>query len=115
MCKKIEPEETPNNMLQETHSLLLDQLGDHVAEYRPNRVEALVGMTNISKPSIIEKYLLYDEYCNGLAQLRTSFHDPQAQGNDFRRQQEIDNLSGVILDQGANDTQRSQAEILEWS
>jgi len=102
-------------MLQKAHSLLLDQLGDHVAEYRPNGIEALVGMTDVSKSRVIEEYLLYDEYCDGLTELRPGFHDSQAQGDDFRCQQEVDNLSGVILDQSANDTQRSQAEILERS
>jgi len=63
-------------MLQEAHSLLLDELGDHVAEYRSNGIKALVGMANVSKPSVIEKYLLYYEYRDGLAQLRSGLHYP---------------------------------------
>lgn len=62
-------------MLQEAHGLLLDQLGNHVAEHRPNGIEALVGVTDVSEPSIIEQYLLYDEYCDSLAQLRPGLHD----------------------------------------
>lgn len=56
-------------MLQESNSLLLDQLSDHIAENGPNRVKSFVGMANVSKPGIIEKYLLHNKYSHRLAQL----------------------------------------------
>ena len=72
------PQEAPHNVFEQSHSLSLDQANNHVAQYSAYSVEALVGSTYVAQPSIVEKYLLYDEYSDRLAQFATCFHDPQA-------------------------------------
>jgi hypothetical protein len=48
-------------MLQETDSLLLYELIDHVAKNGANCVKALVRLANIRKTDIVEQNLLNDE------------------------------------------------------
>ena len=48
------PEETPDNMLQQPYSLLLDQLSHHIAENRTDSVESLIRMADISQSSVVE-------------------------------------------------------------
>lgn len=73
-------------MLEQTNSLLFDELGDHVAEHGSNGVEAFVGMADIGETHVIEQDLLDDEDSHRLAQFRAGFHDPKAQRDDLGRQ-----------------------------
>lgn len=102
-------------MLQETGSLLFYQLSYHVTQNGSNGIEPLIRSTNIIQPVVIEKYLLYDKYRNGLAEFRSSFHYTEAERNDFSREQEVYNIRRIILHKSPNDTERCESQILEWA
>lgn len=86
------PKEATDDVLQQAHGLLLDELVNHVAQHSANRVEALVGLADVGKASVIKKYLLNNEDSDGLAKLGARLHDAQAQRDDLRSEQEVDNL-----------------------
>lgn len=86
------PKEAPDYMLKQPCSLLLHQLANHVAEDSADSVEALVRGTDVVQAIVIEQNLLNDEDGNSLGQLGAGFHNPQAEGNDFSRQEEVDDL-----------------------
>ena len=102
-------------MLQQTHRLLIDQLGNHIGEDGAHGVETLVGLTNVLQAHVIQENLLDDEDGDGLAKLGSGFHDTEAEGYDFGREKEVDDFGTVVLDQRSNDSQRSQTEILKRS
>jgi len=102
-------------VLEQTDGLLLDQLVDHVAKHGADGVEALVRLTDVGQAGIVEQDLLDDEDRDGLAQLGAGLHDAEAQGDDLRREEEVDHLGGVVLDQGPDDAQGSQTEVLKWT
>lgn len=73
-----------------------------------------------------------DENRDGLAELGTCFHDPEAEGDDFGGEEEVDYVGIVVLlpgqraifsprilisatyfDEGTNDAERREAEVLE--
>jgi len=56
---------------------------------------------------------LDDEDGDGLAELRASLHDTEAERDDLRGEEKVDDLGRVVLDQSANDTERGQTEVLE--
>jgi hypothetical protein len=64
---------------------------------------------------IIQQNLLHDKNCNSLAKLRTGFHYPKAEWNNFGGKEEIDHVRGIVLDERANYTKRCQAKIFERS
>jgi hypothetical protein len=109
------PEEAPNNMLKQPSGLGLDKLGNHVAQNSSNCVEALISSANVVEAVIIKEYLLHNEDSHRLAKLGASLHDAQAERDDFSSKEEVNHLRGVILDQGTNNTQAGQTEILEWA
>lgn len=76
-------------MLEETDSLLFDQLGDHIAENCADGIEALVGGADVAQTDIVKEYLLNNEDSNGLAQLGAGLHDAETKGNDLGGQEEI--------------------------
>lgn len=102
-------------MLEEPDGLLLDELTDHVTEDSANRVEALVSLADVREANVVKENLLYDEDGDGFAELGTGLHDAQAKRDNLGRQEEVDHFRGVVLDKGANDTKRGQAEILKRS
>lgn len=55
-------------MLQETDSLLLYELIDHVAKNSANCVEALVRLANVRKTNVVEQNLLDNEDSDRLAE-----------------------------------------------
>lgn len=57
---------------------------------------------------IVEKDFLDDKYSHGLAELRTSLHDSEAERDDFGRQEEVDHVGRVVLDKSTNDSERGQ-------
>ena len=78
-----------HNVLEQPHTRRFHHFGDHAGQDRAHRVEALCCSAHVVEPSLIQENLLYNERRHGLGQLRASVHDSQAQGNDFRRQEEI--------------------------
>ena len=100
-------------MLEQADRLLFHQLRDHVTEDRPHGVESLVRGADVREPHVVEKNLLHDEDGDRLAQLGAGLHDPKAQRDDLRRQEEIDDLRRIVLDQGPDDSKGGQAKVLE--
>ena len=100
-------------MLEKSHGLLVDQLSYHIAKDCADSVESLVSLTDVLQAHVVKQYLLDDEDGNGFAELGSSLHDTEAQRDDLRGEEEVDDLGGVILDQSANDTERGQTEVLE--
>jgi len=84
-------------MLQQPDSLGIDELGDHVAQDRADRVESLVGVADVSQPCLVEEDLLDDEDRHRLGELRAGLHDTEAERNDFGGQQEVNDGRVVIL------------------
>ena len=100
-------------MLQKTGRLLLNKLGDHVAENSSDCIEPFICGTNIIQSMIIKEYLLHNEYCDRLAELRACFHDSKAKRDDFCCEEEVDDIRGIILDKSSNDSQRGQSQVFE--
>lgn len=100
-------------MLEQSDRLLLNQLSDHIAKDSAYSIESLICRTNVRQANVIEKDLLYNENGNGLAQFRTGLHDAETERNDLGGKEEVDDIRGVILHQGSNDTQRCETEVLE--
>jgi hypothetical protein len=98
------PKEAPNDMLQQTDSLLLDELVDHVAKDGADGVKAFVGLADVRQADIIQQDLLHDKDRDGLAEFGAGLHDTKTEWDDFGCQEEIDDLGGVILDKCTNDT-----------
>ena len=65
--KENSPQEAAHDVLQEAHRLLLDKLGDHVAEDGPDGVESLVRLANVRQARVVEQDLLHDEDGDRLA------------------------------------------------
>ena len=97
------PQKAAHNMLQQARRLLFNQLQNHIAEDSTNSIESLVSGTNIVEAVVVQEYFLNNEYGNRFAQLRPGFHDPKAQWNDLSREEEVDDIGRVILDQCSND------------
>jgi hypothetical protein len=64
---------------------------------------------------VIKKDLLHDEYGHSFAKLGASFHDSQAQRDDFRCKEKVDDIGGIILDKSTDDTEGGQSQIFERS
>ena len=107
------PKEAAHNMLEEPNSLLLNQLGDHIAQNGSNSVESLISGTNVGKSDIIKQDLLHNEDGHSFAQLGACLHDTQAKRDDFGGQQEINDIRRVILHQRTDHTEGGQAQVLE--
>ena len=84
-------------MFQQPNGLSLHQLVHHIAQYGPHGVEPLVCMTDIRQTRLVQQNLLDDEYRNGFGELRTCLHDPQAERDYLRREQEVDHGRVVVL------------------
>jgi hypothetical protein len=102
-------------MLQQADGLLLDELVHHVAQHSAHGVEALVGLADVGEAGVIEENLLYYKYSDSLAQLGARLHDAKAQRDNLRSEQEVDNLRRIVLDEGANDSERCEAKIFKRS
>lgn len=102
-------------MLQEPDGLLVNELSDHITKNSANSVESLVGLADVLQSHVIEQDLLNDEDSNGLAELRSSLHDTEAERDDLCGEEEVDDFCRVILDQSADDTKRRQAKVFKGS
>ena len=100
-------------MLEQPGGLLLHQLGDHVAEHGPDGIEALVRGADVVEAIVVEEDLLDDEDGDRLAQLRSGLHDAEAKRDDLSREEKVNHLRGVILDERADHSKGRQPEILE--
>lgn len=104
---KAIPKETAHNMFEQANSLLLHQLGDHIAEDSAYSVEPFISRTNIAQTDVIKEDLLHNEDGNSFAQLWSSLHDTKTKRNNLSGQEEVDHVRWIILHQGADDAQRS--------
>jgi hypothetical protein len=102
-------------MLEQANSLLLDELVDHVAENCADSVEALVSLADVCQTNIVKEDLLDDENGNGLGEFGSSLHNAEAKRDDLGCKEEVDDLAGVVLDKGANHTERGQTKVFEWT
>lgn len=103
-----------HDMLEESDGLCLHELGDHVAEHCADSIEALVRLADVGEAHFVEEDLLDDENGDRLTELAPRLHDAQAEGDDFRGEQEVDDVAVVVLlDEGANDAERGEAQVLE--
>lgn len=102
-------------MLQQTRSLRLHQLGNHVAKDGSHSIEALVGGADVVETVVIEEDLLDNEDGDGLAKFGAGLHDAQAERDDFGGEQEVDDFRRVVLDKSADDTETGQAQVFERS
>ena len=84
-------------MLEQPDRLSLHQLVHHVTEDGPNSVESFICVTDVRQAGLIEKDLLDDEDSNGFRKFGSSFHDTQAQRDNFSREKEVDDRGVVIL------------------
>lgn len=109
------PQKAPDDVLQESDRLLVDQLSDHVAKDGANSVETLVSLTDVLKTHVVEQDLLNDENGDGFAKLGTSLHNAKTERDDLGGEKEVDDLRGIVLDKSADDTKRGKAEIFEGS
>lgn len=103
------PQETADYVFEQSHSLLLHQLCDHIAQYRSDGIEALVSSANIVQTNVVQQYFLDNKYGDGLAQLRAGLHDAKAERNDLRGKEEVDHIGRIVLHKGTDDTERSEA------
>ena len=99
------PQETPDDVLQQPHSLLLHQMAYHVAQHRPHRIESLVRVTYVFQSTVIKQDFLHDEDGDSLAQLTPGFHHAQAERNDLSREKEVDDVGRVIFDKSTDDAE----------
>jgi hypothetical protein len=53
MFWKDVPEKAANNVLEQTDSLLLHELADHVAQNSANGIETLIGLADVCKANIV--------------------------------------------------------------
>lgn len=95
--------------------MLFHKLTNHVTKDGANGVESFVSSTNVVQTTVVEENLLNDEDGNCLAQFRAGLHYPETEGNDLRRQEEVDDLGGVVLDKCSDNAQGSQPQVFEWS
>ena len=58
-----------NDMFEESDRLRLYELIDHVAKDGADGEKALIGMTDVREPGLVEEDLLYDEDCYRLGKL----------------------------------------------
>lgn len=107
------PKKAAHNMLQQADRLLLDELRHHVAEHGADGVEALVRVADVGEAHVVEQDLLHDEDRDRLAQLRARLHDAQTQRDDLGREQEVDHLGRIVLDERADDAERGEAQVFE--
>ena len=84
-------------MLEQADGLAVDKLRNHVTEHGANSEEALIGMANILQASLVEKDLLNDEDGDSFGELRACFHDAQAERDDLRGQEEVNDRIVVVL------------------
>ena len=84
-------------MFEQADGLAVDKLCNHVTEHGTNSEEALIGMANILQASLVEEDLLNNEDRDCLGEFGSSLHDAQAKGDDFRREQEMNDRVIVIL------------------
>ena len=104
---------TTDDMTEEALRRFLTQRSHHGVEDRSDGEEALVGGTDVLEAHVVEEDLLDDEGGDGLGELTADLHDAEAEGNDLCLEQKVDDLGVVHLDEGTDDAQAGEAEVLE--
>lgn len=84
-------------MLQQTNSLRLDKLINHIAENGTHGIKSLVGVADIRQASLVQQDLLNDEDGDGFREFRPCLHDAEAKGYNFRGEKEVDDGVVVVL------------------
>mmetsp|Transcript_306 Transcript_306/g.1015 ORF Transcript_306/g.1015 Transcript_306/m.1015 type:complete len:309 (+) Transcript_306:263-1189(+) len=102
-----------NDMLEEPGRLRLFQGGNHLPENALHCVEALGRGANVTKPVLVQDDFFQNKDGHRLRKLSALAHDAQAQRDDVRANKELHDLRVVVLDKGADNTQRREAKVLE--
>ena len=84
-------------MLEQSHCLTFDKLIHHVTQHRPDCVEPLVSLADVCEAEIVEQNLLDDEDGHRFGELRAGLHNPETEGADLGREEEVDDVRVVIL------------------
>lgn len=100
-------------MLEQADRLLLHQLLHHIAEDGAYSVETLVRLADVVEAHVVEENFLDNENGNSLTELTASLHDAQAQRDNLRGKEEVDDIRRVVLNERANDTEGSEAQVFE--
>lgn len=90
--KMSSPEKAAYNVLQKTDSLLLHQLGDHIAQNSTDCVESFVCRADICQANVVKQDFLNYENGDRLAQLGPGLHDPKAEWDDLGCQEEVNDI-----------------------
>ena len=86
---------------------------DHLAEDHGNVGEALVSVADVVQAAHVKQDLLQDEGCHRFGQLTASFHYPQAQRDYLSGEEKGDDILLICFDQGSDDTEAGQAQVLK--
>lgn len=85
----------------------------HIRQHRADSIEPLVSLADVLQTEVVQQDFLHDENRHRLAQLAAGLHDAQAQRDDLGREQEVDNVGAVVLDERADHAERRQAQVFE--
>jgi hypothetical protein len=77
---------TTDDVFEQADCRSLDELIHHVAKDGADSKEALISVTDIGEPGLVEEDLLHDEDRDGLGEFRAGFHDAQAERDDLGRE-----------------------------
>ena len=100
-------------MLQQSHSLLLHQLADHIAQDGADGVETLICLADVTQTNVVEQDLLdnKDGYC--LAELRACLHDAKTEGDNLCCEEKVDDLGRVVFDERTNNAKGGKSEVFK--
>ena len=76
-------QEAAHDVLKQSRGLLLDELGNHIAQHSPDSVESFIGGADIVETVVVEQNLLDDEDGYSLAKLGSGLHNAETQRNNF--------------------------------
>eukprot|EP00962_Isochrysis_galbana_P025363 scaffold7805_cov116-Isochrysis_galbana.AAC.4 len=79
-----------------------------VAQDGGDGVEALSGGAYVGEARLVQQYFLDYERGNRLGEFRPGLHDAQAQWNDLRGEQKVDDVRVVHLDERTDDPKRRE-------
>ena len=77
--------------------------------------ESIECLTDVIQAAIIGENLLQDERGDRLGQFTAGLHDAQRQRNDLGGEKEIDHFGFVGLHQSADDAERREPKVFEWT
>ena len=102
-----------NDVLEQSRRWLFVEDAHHLRQAIGYGHEPLRRCTDVVQTDIIEQNLLQDEGGDRLGQLRSRLHRPKAQRNELGRQQKVNHMRIIDLDERSHDSQTGEAEVFE--